>query len=550
MPADRVPPMTSRQVRNAHKKVSAQFQFTASQMKRADRREALEQRRQKEEEREQKRKNNKRKREEHEGKERAVKKRLLEEGRISLEETWGKVTASQPRLSAFFRKPALPSHIVEQNLAIHQEYLQEEEETHDSGSVIHEDARCEMTLSTTDLQPESDELSVTTEIAEQSIKAENESEHQFRGQGDNITASTLPQNLSQDQNLNDIRTDTTNQSYDEDLGLPQGFWDFLIAEDETADPKEEGNLNVDDPFKENCQLSAVQHSQDSTSTLKKVVCDSLFSSPQKSSRSVLSEMSPSKVNIRAQEKPDTSSTPKDKQYLPSPQKSVVESLAYIDEELACIQTQDLDFDRDKFREDKENEDPWNPNSAKIDSSKLNESIGTATPHKKARTPIGFGEFSDCEDLFDFDDDDDEEYDDGLDDEILTKLAFTQKSNQDFVVDQLGSPRKPAPKHNAEGSLNDWNHDMPQSLLNNRSGAQISIKNEPRANSNMTFSFEYDGADDADFVALADQVKTTYGRKSEAPAKKRRSLPWVVQPLPPPSTHELMIALTDQLDEEQ
>jgi hypothetical protein len=101
------PPMTSRQAKRLAKKQTAQFKYTASQMRRADRIDELEQRRQDIEDKERRRKQNKRKRDEHAAKDREAKRKLLSGGKIKLEDTWAKVTASQPRLNNFFvRKTA------------------------------------------------------------------------------------------------------------------------------------------------------------------------------------------------------------------------------------------------------------------------------------------------------------------------------------------------------------------------------------------------------------------------------------------------------------
>lgn len=64
----------------------------------------LDKRRQDVEEKERRRKANKRKRDEQEAKERVVQRKLIQEGKISVEDTWGKVNASQPRLNMFFSK--------------------------------------------------------------------------------------------------------------------------------------------------------------------------------------------------------------------------------------------------------------------------------------------------------------------------------------------------------------------------------------------------------------------------------------------------------------
>lgn len=99
-----VPPMTSRQAKKAAKKKTAQFQYSASQMRRADRIDELEERRRNAEDKERRRKANKIKRDEQTAKERSAKDKLLQEGKIAVEDTWGEVTASQPRLNAFFVK--------------------------------------------------------------------------------------------------------------------------------------------------------------------------------------------------------------------------------------------------------------------------------------------------------------------------------------------------------------------------------------------------------------------------------------------------------------
>ncbi|KAH0845733.1 hypothetical protein FOPE_11736 [Fonsecaea pedrosoi] len=107
MPRPAKPPMTLKEAKRAYKKEGG-FRYTASQMARADRLDAREEKRKKELEKERQRAENKRKREEKLEKERVVRQKMLDEGRINVEDTWGKVTASQPRLNKFFgHKPAL-----------------------------------------------------------------------------------------------------------------------------------------------------------------------------------------------------------------------------------------------------------------------------------------------------------------------------------------------------------------------------------------------------------------------------------------------------------
>jgi hypothetical protein len=98
--------MTLKEAKRAHKKDGGPVRYTASQMARADRADAKKAQVKKELEKEKQRAANKRKREEKEERDRRVKQKMLEEGRISVEDTWGKVTASQPRLNKFFGRPA------------------------------------------------------------------------------------------------------------------------------------------------------------------------------------------------------------------------------------------------------------------------------------------------------------------------------------------------------------------------------------------------------------------------------------------------------------
>ncbi|KIY03058.1 uncharacterized protein Z520_01524 [Fonsecaea multimorphosa CBS 102226] len=109
MPPPAKPPMTLKEAKRAYKKEGpGGFRYTASQMARADRLDAREEKRKKELEKERQRVENKRKREDKLERERAVRQKMLDEGRISVEDTWGKVTASQPRLNKFFgQRPAL-----------------------------------------------------------------------------------------------------------------------------------------------------------------------------------------------------------------------------------------------------------------------------------------------------------------------------------------------------------------------------------------------------------------------------------------------------------
>lgn len=105
MPRPAKPPMTLKEAKRAYKKDDTGFRYTPSQMARADRQDAQEEKRRKALEKERTKLDNKRKREEKAERDRAVKRKMLDEGRITVEDTWGKVAASQPRLNKFFARP-------------------------------------------------------------------------------------------------------------------------------------------------------------------------------------------------------------------------------------------------------------------------------------------------------------------------------------------------------------------------------------------------------------------------------------------------------------
>ncbi|EXJ73580.1 uncharacterized protein A1O5_03341 [Cladophialophora psammophila CBS 110553] len=131
MPRPAKPPMTLKEAKRAYKKEGIGGpRYTASQMARADKLDAREEKRKKEVEKERQRAENKRKREEKLERDRVARQKMVEEGRISIEDTWGKVTASQPRLNKFFgRKPALLSNTIRAEPVSEKEDMQATEPT-------------------------------------------------------------------------------------------------------------------------------------------------------------------------------------------------------------------------------------------------------------------------------------------------------------------------------------------------------------------------------------------------------------------------------------
>jgi hypothetical protein len=85
-------------------------------MARADRQDAREEKRKKELEKERHRVENMRKREEKDHRDRTARQKMLAEGRITVEDTWGKVTPSQPRLNRFFGGKAVVTPVKRKNM--------------------------------------------------------------------------------------------------------------------------------------------------------------------------------------------------------------------------------------------------------------------------------------------------------------------------------------------------------------------------------------------------------------------------------------------------
>ncbi|KIV96172.1 hypothetical protein PV10_00072 [Exophiala mesophila] len=133
MPRPAKPPMTLKEVKRAGKKETGAFKFTASQHARADRQDAQEEKRRKALGKERQREENKRKRDIKAERDRIVKQRMLDEGRITIEDTWGKVTSSQPRLNRFFvqriQPPLKASRLSEQTA------IDDSEDSHSSSHV-------------------------------------------------------------------------------------------------------------------------------------------------------------------------------------------------------------------------------------------------------------------------------------------------------------------------------------------------------------------------------------------------------------------------------
>ena len=508
-------------------------------MRRADRREELEGRRQKEQERERKKKESKRKREEQEEKERDAKRRLLREGKIAEEDTWGKVTASQPRLNNFFKAPTIvkrPRSAPVQ--ATHKETSDgcdsQEETLVDNAPLPRPEPLEEKDLeyiSDQDLlQLVSSQIRPTQptppdsfeERTRQTKTTETRTISQTKHRSTPVRMSKRPKSPSPEHD--------NMQQNQEDFG-DDSFPDFEVAEDDTAEPVPSHLDDLDSP------------------------------SP---TRSALSEMSVANVNTRAQQKPDTTSAPIEDCGLRSPpskrRKSAPTSTQHV---LAMMAEADFEDD-DELAWEKENTDPLDTPSK--DKTKL------ATPLKEFATPLpesskkpatpGFGKFEDCEDIFDFDFDTGDDFDEEVDDATLMAMAATQKPQSEVIINAQGSPKKLSPMRNTVVTPAPLQFtprkSMPAPPLTSafRRGPTPSKQYQP---SKLSESFS--SVAEEDLLVIADQVEEELSQRrsgkqkdnGETPVtatkKSKRLLPWVVNPLPPPNTQDYLLELAEEVEAE-
>ena len=544
MPAA-LPPMTTRQARRLGKKNPGQLRYSASQMRRADRREELEGRRQKEQEKERKKKENKRKREEQNEKERDVKRQLLREGKIAEEDTWGKVTASQPRLSNFFKAPttvnrprSAPAQATHNNSS--DGYDSQEETLVDKAPMPRpeplEDEDLEYTSDQDLLQLVSSQNNSTRptppDSFEERISRTRTTEPRILSQSKHRSTPTAMSKRPRSRSPEQDSMPQDPEDFDDD-----SFPEFEVAEDDTAEPVPSQLNDLDLP------------------------------SP---SLSALSEMSVANVNTRAQEKPDMTSAPTEDYALRSPpwkrQKSAPVSTQHV---LAMMADADFDEEEDLVW-DKENTDPLDtPSKNNSKQATPLKASATCLPEssKKPATP-GFGKFDDCEDIFDFDfDTGANDFDDGVDDATLMAMAATQKPKSDVVISARGSPQKLSPMRDAvvTPALIDFpprtSMPAPPPTSASRRNPTPSKQYHP---SKLSESFS--SVADEDLLVIADQVEEELSqRRSQkqktsthneqavtkpATGKSRRRLPWIVNPLPSPNTQDYLLELVEEVEAER
>ena len=544
MPVIPLPPMTSRQAKKLNKKTAGQYRYTASQMRRADRREELENRRKRQEEKESKKALNKRKREEQGEKERSVKRRMLQEGKISEEDTWGKVTASQPRLNNFFKHPTAA---VTRSQAVAARKLRVSAGAGDAP--VEDAANKENEFGPPDSQEETLVNQATVVIQQPTDLGEEFSDIdllKFMSSQPHLSQPTPPDSMNKTPRTRS-RTRTTVSK----VGImsPSIIKRKRSPSPDLADDQE----NV---FPDNKSEAELRVAEDDSAEYPSYVTPDLeamagsFSSPSKSLRSVLSEMSVAKVNTRAQEKPDTT-TAAPEGCLPSPSKPR--------DPFASFNSGDFEDDDDEFTWDKENSDPLQtPGKVKPEvknacdgSDKIG--AGPSTLRKKA-PPRGFSEQENFDDIYDFDfATSEDDFDDEVDDASLMTLA-TQKPRSNKIVDLHGSPRKLTP--NKDGLVKA----APLTFTPGKMMPPPPPKSQLATPSRRRDSLSFASIGDDDLLEIVEQVEEELSQKSrkgkavlaqpefKVPTfKRKRTLPWEKTPLPPPSTQDYLMMMADEVD---
>lgn len=531
MPPQALPPQTSKKARRAYLKSHQHFQFTATQLRAAERRDELEARAKKLEAKEERKKTNKRKRDDKEASDREAKRRQVAEGKLPPEAVLGKIAASQPRLNAFFSKPK----------ATKLESLHESESDTDSEDSVFEEVERHIP------DQRARALSVQTEDLED-----------FFSSATSQCSTTMAQSLAKDnvQDATTLRADkvivvppklqevepTLSQSAEQALLDAQlssfgADLDFDILEDQDADP---------------VMLPAKITLLATPSKRKAAEADFVFVSPAKSARSALSEMSPSKVNVRAQEKPDIFSVAPSSANLPSPSPKKQTATQSAQDIIAMIGTQDLEDD--EFSIDKENEDPWQPASMRKSQqtavANAKGSSGHIVDYRSRNASRDLRASYDDDNIFDDDldfesglDDDLDDFDDDLDDETVAALAaqspsalklssFTAKSAT--IRAESGSV-KSAPKQSStvqEPSIAPNFADIQAKIMpppparHTLSSDILRPQSQPPASTKGN-SFSFDVEDD-DLNCLADEFDTenaTVGSQQRKGKNKTRTIPW-------------------------
>jgi hypothetical protein len=554
------PPQTSKKARRAYLKSNKHFEFTSTQQRASERRLELDKRAKTFQAKEQRKKDAKRKREKKEASEREEKRKRVKSGKAPLESLWGKVRASQPRLNAVFANPNAinkgPNSQLESECEgdVDYDYDSEAEITHEPPQQAAQGAADTEGLedffsSSASVGSANMVEAVNTKAPEELRQPKTEDPVMDGGNVNNLASSHLDDS---DQALPDAQ-----------LGLYQGIWDFDIAEDDDADWALQGAANSDGSHGAPDNV-AHRHLLATPSKRKAGDGDLEFMSPAKSARTALTEMSPSKVNIRSQEKPDIFSVAPFAAKLPSPTPAKQAGSETAADVLAMIATQDLEDE--EFSTDKENEDPWQVESKK-QSQKGDKSQEKTAPSNgdmkqdasrshNAADRIQSLRPSYDEDIFDDDEfgaleedghEDYNDYDKDLDDEALAaltaqspsahKLALLSKKTPASIAD--GSPR--AAKHSQTTTLRldnaPGNRSMPPPIPPASKQFQVGA---PQTQgqlppTTLTNNFSFDGLPDDDLTAFAeglDADDSVLVQQVATKVKSSRRIPWNHPPLFP------------------
>lgn len=424
MPAAVPPPQTLKQAKRAYQKSNKGFTFTPSQERAAARRNAKDEHARKLREKEDRAKNNKRKRDEKEEKERQAKKLLVEKGQLSADALLPKVRSSQPRLSAFLRHPSKP--VSEPLPALPRREEDDETVKADSGD--------ENTLVNGNRPPVPSPPKMDEEEIDNIFSTAPSAEVIFaaREKTSEAVAVAQPADIKYLQHSPRPNPEMSKDELEAQLGcrLSQAMLDFDICEDPLSD-SEQPPIAIMSPRKR-------KRGEDD------------FATPTKSARSALSEMSPGRVLLRSQEKPDMTSAPSLAALLVSPRYDRPSSSQLAKDTLAMISTQDF-ADEIEFSDGKENSDPVRDVSPRRHSlgysqgkSAGNAVVGGNKSASKLQQTLNY-DVDDC--AFDeaIDEEEGEDYDDG-DNADAAWLCLSSQPPKNTAVSSLGSPKKAKATH--------------------------------------------------------------------------------------------------------
>lgn len=420
MPAPIPPPQTSKQAKRAYQKSSKGFRFTASQERAASRRNAKDEYARKLREKEERSRLNKRRRDEKEEKEREAKKRLVEKGQLPEDALLPKVSASQPRLNLFIRHP--PKSVAETLPPLLPRDGDDETVKADSDNedTLVDDNRPAVPSPFNMNEKELEKFFSTAPSEKDEMMAKRNTDVE------KVVARPSP--INDPQHLCEPVPEMSKDELEAQLGCPlsQAVLDFDICEDPLSDTEQAPTVIP--------------------STRKRKRSQDGFATPSKSARSALSEMSPAKVFLRSQEKPDTTSAPSVAARILSPRQEGSCSSQFARKTRPMISMQDIADDTD-FSAAKENTDPGRAipsqrqslgcSPAKSASDAL-AGPGKALSTKAQETDEYEFDNSAFDDIMDNDEGDDY-YDTDITDAEWAGLSTQPPKNT--AVSSLGSPKK-------------------------------------------------------------------------------------------------------------